>query len=350
MSSDKIIKFNDYILQWNRQIIRVDQAPVIDYPNVIQIDVSNNNPNQWIVQFDTDVSTSTLGWVFDVSTVDASVVSVSGSGTSTVTFTTNDSAAFGDVLTASYDAGTGDAVDASTGVALQSFTDLSVNNQVEEAAWPTDGLIARWSFDDTIIDGVNSIEMTATDASAAYEAAKVTGNALTVDLTHSYETNDSTLGTAWNSNHDFTIVMWFTTQNANSKWLFNVSNTSDTRFTGFHLQVNAPAGSYSFNWQGIYGTDYTAGAGNTSTDWRQVILTYSSGTVAIYDNNVVGTYIAGSSNGSYTTDIGTGQNFMGLNMGDPNADRIGATGITYVYNRVITSAERAQLYNSGTPL
>jgi len=283
-----------------------------------------------------------LGWVFDVSTVDASVISVSGSGTSTVTFTTNNSAAFGDVLTASYDAGVGDAVEASTGIALQSFTDLAVNNQVEEFAYPTDGLVARWMFDGDILDSYNSNDLSLVAGSTGYTTGKVTAQAYLTDGT-AHHNGNATCTAVFDGTKSWSYSFWIKANtgfspsafmrigdsprvnnviSTNGKWYFN-------RFVGSNYLLNFNAGAHTF----------------TENTWHHIVMTYDGATFKGYVNNDIN--VLDASTVATTANFGTAP-FLHLDY-DGAASTLDnvALNAVYLYNKALSESEIAQLYNGG---
>ena len=97
-------------------------------PVVIAASVENDNPNQLVVIFDENVTISNaFGFTFNT----ASITGVSGSGTSTLTFTLDRNVNYGDILMLDYN-GTSGVQDVDSNP-LAVFTDLSVINNVEFA-------------------------------------------------------------------------------------------------------------------------------------------------------------------------------------------------------------------------
>ena len=213
--------------------------------------------------------------------------------------------------------------------------------------YPTDGLIARWDLNESLIDSVAGYTLVAMGDAAEYENGKVSGKALTVNASHKYEINNSTIGNVFANTEPHTVVVWFKGQGGNSIDVWNVGKTSMTN--GEHLHVNYTAGTYSLARGGSASDKYAGSSHDTTTDWRQAIYTYASPDYEIYHNNVIGTFVAGTADGQITGSEGTGNNFFGFNTGN-GADLIGAISHVYIYNKVLTADERAILYNNGTPI
>lgn len=83
-----------------------------------------------------------------------------------------------------------------------------------------------------------------------------------------------------------------------------------------------------------------------TTDWHQIIATYDAGTVKIYFDNVNRT---GFNFGSWTGDVTTTDILLRMgNAGPGNLSPYGGlVDETAIWNRVITSAERTELFNGG---
>lgn len=96
--------------------------------------VTNALPNEWVITFNEDVTSTAVGFTLRINGSPANITGVTGTGTSVLTFTTTETVLYGDVLTIDYDSGTGNCLSVGTGLELISATGRIVLNLVSDLA------------------------------------------------------------------------------------------------------------------------------------------------------------------------------------------------------------------------
>ena len=100
-------------------------------PSVSSVSVENALPTKWVFVFNEPVTlTDETGFTLDIDAVAATITGVVGDGTNTLTFTTTEIVALGDVLTFDYDSTTGDVTSTTTPKTLESVTGGAITNNV----------------------------------------------------------------------------------------------------------------------------------------------------------------------------------------------------------------------------
>lgn len=105
-------------------------APSPVAPTITSSSVENSEPNKFIVNFSEAVTSTIAGWTLRINGTPTTGNVISNSGTSTLTFTVNETVLTGQTLTLDYDSGAGDCVSVSSSTPLASVTGFSVTNNV----------------------------------------------------------------------------------------------------------------------------------------------------------------------------------------------------------------------------
>lgn len=141
------------------------------FPVAISAQTTNSTHIQ--IVFTQNMNISTAGWNFKKNGGALSLTSVAGTGTNTATLLVG-VMAYGDIITYSYNSATGSTISSSTGLELQSVTDVSVINNVAPVI-PT--VVSANTTDTTHIALVFSEAMNATTVGWSF---KINGGALTL--------------------------------------------------------------------------------------------------------------------------------------------------------------------------
>lgn len=208
------------------------------------------------------------------------------------------------------------------------------SSRSKAAAWPTSGLVARWTFDDTLTDTVNSITLSEQGTgSISYVTGKV-GKAVKFSAGTKYlETTSSTVYNVFRAQHAFSVSFWVNkpgqavlSANVGTSFAFSVQ----TYFTAFR----SAGGTFML----LSNDSYTLDDGI----WRHAVVTYDGTTMKTYRDN----YNWGSTTANNVT-MGNITNFW-LNQRGGFAGVANAMfDMVYIYDRALTSDEISQLYNGG---
>lgn len=199
--------------------------------------------------------------------------------------------------------------------------------------YPTSGLKLELKFEDNVTD-TSGEGVSISGSPASYTTGKV-GKAATFNGT----STNLTATTSILNNTDFTISFWCYSQSPFQPHAFNAKSGSSYMWMGPYA---------SSHWYLYYYID--GGASQTITwydetgienEWHHFLVTCDKdGTTYMYIDN--------TDRGSYTT--GLAPTFTSIGIGkriDFDTYFKGYLDQLRVYNRVLTSAERTTLYNSG---
>jgi hypothetical protein len=134
--------------------------------------------------------------------------------------------------------------------------------------------------------------------------------------------------------------MWEDTASANRSWLFSVQTDGTFRLI--------------FSWDGTNFSLHKTSTAIFTDTWKHVMVTFASGTFVCYVNNVAQTLteVLPWSGGAVAL-YSAGQRLLvgSNNPAAPTADKTpaGAWNNYSLWNKVLSSAERAELYNGGIP-
>ena len=233
--------------------------------------------------------------------------------------------------------------------------------------WPTSGLLARWTFENSLRDsGPNGYNLTGT---AAYFTGLV-GNALNASEVYN---NNTTLKSFINNNNTWTISFWFRTNGTLSNNvqlpLFAVDGPNTYPYQRIWIIINkwnstTKMSLHRYNASTMVYGDLGAYFGSAFTNldnsaWHHVVACYTGSNVLFYIDNTPVTY--------FTPDNSTNPNwplYIGASMGTTNATAVticgnqqnnltnfnGLVDQVYIYSRVLTTNEISTLYNNGAGL
>jgi len=134
--------------------------------------------------------------------------------------------------------------------------------------------------------------------------------------------------------------MWEDTASANRSWLYSVQTDGTFRII--------------LSWDGTNFSLHKTSTAIFTDTWKHIMVTFASGTFICYVNNVVQTLVETLPwSGGAVPLHSAGQRLLvgSNNPAAPTADKTPA-GAWYNYslwNKVLSSAERAELYNNGVP-
>jgi hypothetical protein len=201
---------------------------------------------------------------------------------------------------------------------------------VAGASYPTDGLLYRWQFQSDGTDSEGALNLTAAGTGSSYGAGKV-GNAVTLNATAYFTATMSYTFSA------ISISVWFKSPSYTS------AEAICRRNTDFMFQTELEGGKLFFQgngssgWKSVYTTSNVA-----DNTWHHGVITWGSGTQKIYldnDNEATTSSAGNISNGS--TAFYVGQIAGGTQKWAGSLDQM------YIYNKVLSTDEIAQLYNGG---
>lgn len=227
-----------------------------------------------------------------------------------------------------------------------------------EASFPTDGLVARWQFEDNIEDSYGSWDLTTPPGSFSTDAM-VGKSGYYTGQESKYNTNLNSyfLGTS-----SWSFSCWLKGDVSNSPVILAYDGIDIPPYTRIWLQINA---DYTIMLQRFNRPDCGnqssvecgISSSNVFTDWAHIVWVYNNA------NHVNGTYIyVNNTQNSITT------NTNWSNYGNANlVTSVNATGLTisgnnqnnrsplnqvyidqaYFYSKALSSDEVSQLYNSG---
>ena len=228
--------------------------------------------------------------------------------------------------------------------------------------YPTDGLVSRWTLDNTLEDsGGNGYDLSVLSGSAQYAVSTSGTGDFVLDLSTGGADVDtfSSNETAW-SIYSGTNSWTFST------WVFQSSTFANQGVFAFSANSTAPNYGSGDDYNMfrtmvfvsiILGGQRSQGAGGTHSDWSgsidkdnqwaHLLVTYNGSVINSYVNNVADVINYGSAQSL------SAQNYfvVGKSVGGAvgGAQKM-YTQYMYNYDRVLDSDERATLYNSGTPI
>lgn len=209
--------------------------------------------------------------------------------------------------------------------------------------YPTDGLMHEFTFDNGDLTDTGSSPVTATGSGVVgYPDGKV-GKCVNLNRTTNVSCNVALPSNANTGARTFSV--WFKrgTGYATSYNFYVVRGGSNAyvRISGTETRVMTSSNYYS---------TFTGGVATSNTSWHHIVVQLvtvsgSNCTVAVW---LDGTKLTATreNNLSLSTLVNTAWRYLGIN-GTSSSVNIGYYDQYRVYNRVLTDAEIAQLYNSG---
>lgn len=211
----------------------------------------------------------------------------------------------------------------------------------------TDGLVARYAFDDDATDAVGSSDLTEIN-SPTYDTGKL-NNAIVLN-----GTNQSLSSSAIAPTSSFSIALWFKPATSSGHTFFDVYCGGNLNARTF--QYFPPTGVLYFSIRRDNDVQtLTTATSLTLTNgvWYHLAATYQDGAeyaLNLYLNGVhVGTEGTGSSGTALQTP--TTDSYIGRNaFFDYSGQRLAGSIDEYlIYNKALTAEHVAALYNDGTP-
>lgn len=206
----------------------------------------------------------------------------------------------------------------------------------------TDNLIAAYKLDDVTDGTTNGYNLT-NNNSVSFATAGIIGNCADFGSTNTNKLLSRATDFS-NGGGDFTISCWIKVYSTSTgQCAFELQSSAQPWFRAFFMYDGANTRLFS-GWHGggSIGPSVTL---NTST-WYNIILTNSSGTLELFYNNTsqgtTATHYGGDLTPTNTFQLGGSIALQGAGVGVP-----GLIDSCYVWTRVITSGERATMYNSG---
>jgi len=208
-------------------------------------------------------------------------------------------------------------------------------------AYPTSGLVARWTFDNTLTDTVSGKVLSGTPD---YRTGKINNGIYDSKLN---KTADTDLSNVWVNRSAHSISFWF-------KW--TVSNTTIYHLVGTGDNTSGNDREICIRWN-LGGNGYIAFGRNNQTsgaieyahsngsvadsNWHHFIGLYTGEDIKVYIDNDLKNTKSFSTLGMTSKNFYIGQNYAGFDSFGGTIDQF------YLYNKVLDITEIAQLYNSG---
>lgn len=196
-------------------------------------------------------------------------------------------------------------------------------------AWPTDGLIDRWSFNDNAT-GMNSISFETVSAGISYATGLLTGNKAIVGDGNDYiQTTNSTFINTIKTRNTFSISFWFkpTVHTDPGTFLYITDNN-------LHCYTNADG--YYYDNTAHINTNQTW----SSSYWRHYVFYYDGTNYGVYTDS---TY---RNQASSATSLTPAYFRLGAHTGGSSGIK-GSITLLYLYNKKLSDSEISQLYNGG---
>ena len=254
----------------------------------------------------------------------ASTVSVSPSG-GTVTTTTvyariKSGAAEGSIAENIY----------STSAGAAGYAVACTGTVTSGPSFPSSGLVAYWSFDDTLTDTVGSKVLTPSGGNS-YVAGKLGTKALQLTATNTADTTDAT------------VLGYFAGACSFQVW-FKAATVASERFGfGGDILLDYLAGNFyaQYDYNGS-GGEATAAATLTDNTWHHLVVTSDGG--ANYPKFYLdGSYLV---DGTVFTPLAAAASLFGV--GAATSASTHAYDALAIWNRQLTAQEVTNLYNSGS--
>ena len=209
--------------------------------------------------------------------------------------------------------------------------------------YPTDGLVHELTFDNGDLTDTGSSPTTATPTNiVGYPAGKV-GKCLSLDRTSQVAVN---IVLRTNANTDCrTFSLWFkrgTGYAATGNFqVARNGNSTYVQITASQIRVNQSSSVYS---------TFSGGVATNDTNWHHLVLVVAT----VSDSNCTvecwldGTKLTATRSNNHTTNtlVNSTLRYLGSTVAS-SSQNDGYYDQWRIYNRVLTDAEIAQLYNSG---
>ena len=220
------------------------------------------------------------------------------------------------------------------------------------ATWPTDGLISRWSMDNTPNDSVNGFNLSAVGTPVYSSDIKKIGN-----YSHYFDNTNGLYTDSVKSyligGNPWSISLWFYAETGGSWYdpMIFFSRTTDQSWDRIYFvnQADASLTAYaSINYSGgggnISAFNVWSGSSTGYNEWHMYTLTYSKPTITAYLDAVSkGTASQTKNLRDYSQRLG-----FGYRPENTSFKAKGYMCAVYLYNKALSQSEINQLYNNGS--
>ena len=220
-------------------------------------------------------------------------------------------------------------------------------------SYPTDGLIARWTFDSTLGNSYGRpITLAIKTGTVDFSTGKI-GNCAVFDGTNGVYTNDTSILTIFQARNQWSVSFW---------GVMDASRTGSGQHYFWSCSKNADQYPYTRSQVASIadGLDINTVRFQSSPKINQTTPVSKPGPVnwfhfaSTFDGTRVKDYLNGSlvgTSGDDTDNMGTSNNEFGIGYRPQSSNNIfkliGKIDTMYVYNKALSSSEVAQLWNGG---
>jgi hypothetical protein len=221
------------------------------------------------------------------------------------------------------------------------------------ATYPTDGLLARWTFDSTLGDSAGGNKtLILKKGAVAYDTGKV-GNCLKCDGDDGVYTADASIMTIFQARNTWSVSFWGVedaSRTGSGQHYFWACSKNADQSPYTRSQVSSEADGLRINCARFQSSpaigQYTTSVSPSPMTWFHHVSVFDGTYLWDYFNGTVNSSTAGD-----TDNMGTSNNEFGIGYRPQSTNNlfclIGKIDSLYVYNRVLTASEVSQLYNGG---
>jgi len=216
---------------------------------------------------------------------------------------------------------------------------LTVTEGGGSAAYPTDGLVGRYTFDDDLTDSYNSNDFTVDEGTVSYGSGgpgdfgylNVTAGASWIINTNSDIIN------VFKGSNTFSMSMWLRNSSADAGWWVGAcsNNGSASGTVQFYYHGGTLGMQFAHN-ESVETND-----AYLTTTWKHYVFTYDGTTLKIYEDAIE---IDSGAAGAATTSM-TGLTFPGRYNATSATNQVYA--LMYVYDKALSTDDITTLYNDG---
>lgn len=222
-------------------------------------------------------------------------------------------------------------------------------------SYPTDGLIARWTFDSTLGNSYGRpITLGIKTGTVDFSTGKI-GNCAVFDGTDGVYTNDTSILSIFQARNTWTVAFWgvmdASRTGSGQHYFWSCSKNAD-QYPFTRSQVSSIAGGLDINTARFQSSpainqNTTPVSKPGPVNWFHFASTFDGTRVKDYLNgSLVGT------SGDDTDNMGTSNNEFGIGYRPQSSNNlfklIGKIDTMYVYNKALSQSEIEQLYNGGS--
>jgi hypothetical protein len=207
------------------------------------------------------------------------------------------------------------------------------------ATWPTDGLVARWTFDDTLQSDTTISDYTWTPYTAGrtfYTTDAMNGKAL--DTSSALYISDAALESLWDGNTTYSVAFWM----AKKAGFITFGRNNATEWDSNSFQIMTGTANSIEVARATNGLVWGVPAWPTDA-YHHLVVTYDGTNSELYWD------ASSLSAKSHTDSMGTGGSAIFIN-GRGNSSYTSHNtymDFMYIYNKALSASEVTQLYNNG---